>query len=604
MEQFVEIGKEIKRNAKQDSVNLIHPFIEVQKDKKLSVIGIYDNAEESVIDGSGNAIPFDGGNYYYGLTPNFGADEVCIALKNGAFNDSASFEKFIDDNSGFFTLPATMKKYARALFAKTLVKMSTMFGRYLNCKQKECFELFCKVAADTAVKNLDYDINEKEQSVRLLGQPSEDFIKILDKNFSVNSDGDLILKTNSSTQSLSDSLSGSGISLVQGKVYYSGVLPRVKRFESQNTDYSNSDVMSVAIVFGRTTFATMDAFDGSYIKNHRLLKNYLPLLEEIDEHEDSLISKYLVDLSGTNGDTVKRVNEFLAQSYSAHNLAVSGNIITSDGYVLFAKRGKKTIDFSEYYCSINGQSEIRDSKVKFYKQSVYEDMPTICTDYDARIDFMSELERETEAELNIFCPASHWLLRGVSFLAIAHTDDNQTAARRRFHFNILGECITEYNLKQIITSQKKATEKFENSRLIGVKIKQYKNTFSRILNAVKTALAWILKSKDLVTSIFALAIFAIGFGELQNSEFTIKSLSSIISIIFTTLSSVVLIKSIVFAAIKFFKRKSTHYSISIIGQCKDYYKSVHGFFARKKINFHPIADVMMYEYIKFTLNDG
>lgn len=601
MENFADIGKKIKANAKQAEVNVIHPFIEAQSDKKLSIIGVYDNVEVSVVNGAGNIIPFEESEFYFGLHPSFSTDEVCLALKRGVFNDSASLEKFIDDNAHFFTLPASMSKYARALFAKTLVKMSTMFGFRVKCQNEACYKCFGEVVKGIAEKDLDYDLNDKDNSIRFLGQPSDSFINALQDTFAINDQGILIFKTAASKETLRERLFARRVELVKGKGYYSGVLPRVKCFEWRNLDFINADVMSLAVKFGRTTFSTRDAFDNSYIKKHRLLKEYIPLIEEVDAHEDALLQKYFGDLSKSNDEVMEDVNAFLAESYSTHHLSVSGNVITSDGYLILCKRGAKTIDSGGYYCSVNGQSEICDQSVKFYEQSVYEDIPTLRIDGERRIDFMGEFEREAEAELNIACPAGHWLLRGVSFLSII-TSDGKEAEQRRFHFNILGECSTEYPLSQILKKQKSATEKFENSKLIGVKVTKYKNIFSRIADSIKRALILVLKSKDFVSSILALALFAISFGDLQNSEFTIKSLSSVVSIVFTVLSLILLINNIIMAIIRYSKRKGTHRKLSIIGDCSNYYLTVHSYLQRRKIKLHPIADLLLYEYIKYSID--
>lgn len=203
MESFADIGKRIKDNAKESEVNIIHPFIEVQPKKKLSIIGVYDNSETEIVNGAGEIIPFDESSYYYGMNPEFGADEVCLALKAGAFKDCVSFEKFMDDKKEFFTLPAKMSKYARALFAKTLVKMSVMFGYYFHCDSRACFERFCDIASGIAVKNIDFDTNEKEQTVRLLGQSSIEFLNALDNGFTVEKSGDLTIKTDISGKSIS-----------------------------------------------------------------------------------------------------------------------------------------------------------------------------------------------------------------------------------------------------------------------------------------------------------------------------------------------------------------------------------------------------------------
>lgn len=600
MKDFTETAKKIFANATQGNVNVLYPFIEMPTDKKLSIVGKYENKEDLIVNGVGETISFDENNYYYGLTPKFGSDEICELLKHENFKDCESFDKFIDDNSNLFTLPAKMRKYARALFAKTLVKMSTMFGYNIICQDEECYIRLCKIVENIATKNIDYDVNEQTHSIRLLGQPSEQIIKILNDNFLISTEGKLIIKNEVEQGNFIIKLSHMNISLVQGKCYYSGVLPRVKSFKLNNPEHSNADVMSLIVKFGRTTFATMDAFDSSYIKNHRLLEKYKILLEELDMREDMLIQN-LLNLTDSSKNMLDRINIFLEQSYSAHNLAVSGNIITADGYLILAERGQKTIDSKTYYCSINGQSEILDKRVNLYWQSVYEDKPTININEPMRIDFMGEFERETKAELNINCPANDWSLQGISFLSIFNQNNIETS-QRRFHFNILGECHTEFKLSDIITKQEKAAESFENGNIIGVKINYHKNVFLKVTSLLKSSIVWILKSKDLITSIFALAIFFIGINELLNTEFTIKSLWSICSMVFTFLSLIVLIKNIVIFTINYIKRKNTHYKLSLLSNHNDFYEDIHCKLKNKKISLHPIADLMIYEYIKYFLN--
>ncbi|MGN1103560.1 MAG: hypothetical protein ACI4QI_01665 [Candidatus Coproplasma sp.] len=598
MNDFDKIAGNIKVNAKPDDVNIIYPFVEVQSDKTLSIVGVYDNEEEAIVNGIGESIPFIKDNYYYGLSPAFGVDKICEALNNDVFKDSNSLNAFINKNAHLFTLPASMMNNAKALFAKTLVKMSTMFGYSFVCVDKDCFNHFCETIKRLGIKSVDYDVNEKTRIVRLLGHPSEELISGLNKYYMVGANNNLFLRSECDKQNLREWLSPKNLSLVQGKTYYSGVLPRVKEFIWRNLQYANSKVMSLEVKFGRSTFATMDALDSSYIKDHRLLKDYKKLLDEMDEYEDKCTDELLCAVKCKS--IFDKVNDYLKKSYSAHNLAVSGNIITSDGYVVLAKRGQKTYDANTVYCSVNGQSEIYDKSVAFYQQSVYEDMPTIHINDNSRIDFMRELERETEAELNIVCPDSHWKLQGVSFLSIKNSN-NLLSSRRRFHFNILGECKTEHSLSHIIETQKNAIEEFENSKIVGVKINQHNNIITKIMSSIKSSILLFIKSKELVTSIFAISIFFLGLNKIQNTGFTFEKLSDYFSIIFTSLSFCVIVKESIVGLVKYIKRIKTHIKLSIYKGKVDFYKCVHCKLGKRKINLHPIADLMLYEYIKNSL---
>ena len=170
---------------------------------------------------------------------------------------------------------------------------------------------------------------------------------------------------------------------------------------------------------GRTTFATLDAFDYGNLVTHPLLR--FPL--EGDEHSIadtvrkvrkeeyermSLLFSY--DNSKEEGQSHARtllnlINRYLSSSINSNTIAVSANLTTRDGCLIGAVRNSSSIDTGTCYCSSNGQMEFRDNLVTFYRNSVYVDLPSLSVPkgLDAqyeRLDFTKEIERETIAELN------------------------------------------------------------------------------------------------------------------------------------------------------------------------------------------------------------
>ncbi|MCE4955665.1 hypothetical protein [Macrococcoides caseolyticum] len=274
--------------------------------------------------------------------------------------------------------------------------------------------------------------------------------------------------------------------LTGNHIFYSGVMPRVEQvIINNNKDTPHLDF--VKLILGRTTFMTVDVMDNPTVINHPFFniifnnRTISTILQDFDSIEDKLQSKYLY-----SSDDLNNLNHYLTKSYNTHTVAVSGNIITSDNYLLTTVRSSKSIDAETIYMSVNGQSEFYDKNVDFYQDSVYEDIPTMHYDKDLRINFINEVEREAAAELGIINFESDWEMIGLSFLSIDNENKNiSDINKRRMHFNINFEnkCILNFN--EVYERKNMNTESFENEDIYGYKIIVNNNLTEYIKNIIK-----------------------------------------------------------------------------------------------------------------------
>ena len=89
----------------------------------------------------------------------------------------------------------------------------------------------------------------------------------------------------------------------------------------------------------------------------------------------------------------KDISKYLLLSFNVNQIGISSNVKTSDGKVFFGIRNRGNIDDGSLYPSVNGNAEVYDSKVSFYNQSVYEDLPSISIQ-DIRLYLWGEIYRE------------------------------------------------------------------------------------------------------------------------------------------------------------------------------------------------------------------
>lgn len=205
-----------------------------------------------------------------------------------------------------------------------------------------------------------------------------------------------------------------------------------------------------------------------------------------------------------------------------------------------AKRSGTSIDSGEYYCSANGQSEFRDENVDFYRNSVFEDLPSM--DYHSvyRVDLNQEIQREAIAELSISNFTKEWKYYGVSYLSInsfakdkmiriSKTNSAKVRARR-MHFNVLTSNTTPMLFEDVVKNREFATEKFENSKIMGLQAKifksktaQLRSQFAHLYNVVN-----LQKSRILLVLLFITVI-------INKDQTSLINMSSMVEILLLVL---------------------------------------------------------------------
>lgn len=340
----------------------------------------------------------------------------------------------------------------------------------------------------------------------------------------------------------------------RGSAIYSGVIPRLCQVNYIGPEMSNMDMQRMELVLGRTSYMTMYALNRPDILEHpfldclgevlswkvlnclfdeieiKLQQEFWQAIDEEDEKEE-----------GKNKDFV-RINQYLTHSWNVHNVNISGNLITSDNYCIYTKRGKRVVDSENYYCSVNGGSEIFDPAVPFYSSSVVEDLPTIKYSCEP-VYFGGELTREAIGELGIIDSSTFWNYYGISLMGDIEAKYNSNKKQTIwFHFNVLGErqCLDTFD--QIIENKKLASENFESSGIFGYRLQAFENLWQIVGMKLKEFVQLIMDNTDVLTLIGLFAAMYLGQG-------AIFDIPTVISICFGVLGFF----TVIYKTVEFFK---------------------------------------------------
>lgn len=415
------------------------------------------------------------------------------------------------------------------LLGRAILQMCSRFGFKINILDTELAEEFINKLYEAWSKYSDYfkiinDENKKDKNlfwkynrdtseIFILGIWPKEIIDILSDEYYVKIDekslilGKKNISNDNESNILKQALCFSSkyleyFTLCNSNIYYSGVMPKVKHIKfNDDIKYSN-DVKSITLEVVKTTFATVDFMDNPLIINHAYFKqdlNKYKHMQIFDNYEDVIQQKYLYSncciTENTMNDEyekleIENINKYLARSLNTNTVAVSSNIVTSDELLIVGKRSNLSIDGGEYYCSVNGQSEFKDENVDFYYQSVYEDLPSLEYNSRYRVDLDNETKRETIAELGICNLNSVWNYYGISYLSRNNFPDNldsnislqesMKVNKRRMHFNVLSSNTTDLKYREVLMNSNNAVEKFENSKILGLKLFIYKNKSHKI----------------------------------------------------------------------------------------------------------------------------
>ena len=434
----------------------------------------------------------------------------------------------------------------------------------------------------------------------LHGCPTKEILDVLSKFTYICDDGCITPSDTEDGMSICDVYRNKdNIFLTNGDVFYSGVLPRTLKIEEKDSWHSNKGVISIYLYYEKSTYATVFALDNNFTK-HPLLANDKDKIIAFFCYDDACKRTHLTKTieSGKNGrqKLMSDINDYLKCSYNVNQIGVTGNIISSDDYLIYGKRAQKSIDSGKVYPSANGNVEIADENVEFYSDSVDVDYPTINADSKMN-SFGLELCRETEAELNLSLSNNLLKCYGIIISGIMPPENEQVAEypfrNRRLHFNILFKQKVDIDFKKIQQLQAIATEKYENSELHGLSVKVYNGTFDFFKKLTESLLRRLMKLRLFITSCFTIALF---FLSLNTINFSLKDWSTRVSFMFAVLvTSMALVDAI--KNIKEKRKQKKYMHTAVINIAKDVDEKISKQLDEilKNNSYHPVA------YIAFKL---
>ena len=458
---------------------------------------------------------------YYGISPLFDYEMITEAISGFKLTNPEALDKYISEHSDLFMMHEDQSAYLLDFARYIVTSVVSIFSVKLQLSLAEAeavMELddFCKETADWDMKN---------KILTIHGCPTDAVLEVLSPLHFTKGKKHVWISDPAGDKTLKDIYSETeNITLTNGKVFYSGTLIKPTHLSHPHTRYEDNGVSSVIIEFEKTTYATVFALDNNFTR-HPLLKKckkaIVSLLQQDDKEKSILIDR--LETSGiSDQDRFAAVNEYLGKCFNPNQIGVSGNIVTSDNVLLFTHRGADTIDCGSIYPGVNGNAEIADENVSFYKKSMYEDYPTIYLE-KYRMDFLGEINRETYAELNLDLKEEDWSCCGVFISGTrppeATGDEEYGAKRRRLHFNILFEQNIEKSFWEIDQKRQHATEKFESDSLMGLKIRCHNNPVTAFFSQLLSAFRKISQLSDTWESVLLLLMFGLAlFGQQTSSD--------------------------------------------------------------------------------------
>lgn len=531
-------------------------FIVTDLDNKLSVTAKYALKDRGIryvtLNKDHTTKPVEDKNTaYYGVSPLFDYDEIIDLISRRQLKSLGDLDGYIEEHADMFMLHEEQAGYLWD------------FARYIVLAVVSIFSIRLKLSPDEAVQITSLDDYCKETAewddktgvLTIHGCPTEKIDDVLssfrfckgkgkDKIFISDPDGDLtISEIYGKTEN---------ITLTNGTVFYSGTLIKPTEIICPENRYEDNHVKSVIIEFEKTTYATVFSLDNDFT-GHPLLKDcrkhLVSLLRQDDCEKDKLIDK--LEAQGLEPkERLRAVNEYLSKCINPNQIGVTGNILTKDNVLIMGHRGSNTIDSGSLYPGVNGNAEIADPNVAFYKKSMYEDYPTVYLE-NHRIDFLGEISRETYAELKLELKREEWECCGIVLSGSRPPEDSGDeeygCKRRRLHFNIIFQQSVDKTFWEIEQSSKKATENFESNYFIGLRVRCYKNQLNAFIEKTISLFKMISEQNDTLESVLLLLMFGVAF-------FTKQAFSDALwYTILTMVLAIIIVFSAAFDAVEFFK---------------------------------------------------
>ncbi len=499
--------------------------------RKLSVIAKYTPPKEfvgldsklntEIISGTGNR------EFYYGVSPCLDSALIIQAISELQFIDGEKLDDYIAKHHEFFTLHTSQEKYLLDIARYITLAVASNYGIIFGADER-------LIEIKNTIDPCGIFMKQIENTIVIRGCPNHAILTALQK-YSYKKRGNYweIIDQGVGIGIQEIYKTTENIGLINGDVFYSGVLLRPVELSIMEKHFENYNTSTLCFSFEKSTYATVFALDGNFVA-HPILsdatrQNISEMLREDDNNKKILINA--IDGVEKTADIIKSINEYLRVTSNVNQIGVSANIVTSDGVLLIGKRSSQAIDGGHLYPSVNGNAEVEDKNVSFYKYSVYEDFPTINLN-DHRIDFLGEIAREAYAELRLDIPKQDWNCFGIT---ISGTDfsDHQTngpysLTHRRMHFNLLFDTTIDMNYSNVIDKSTHAAESFENEKIIGIQVGYYKNKLSKCMSSIRSFLAGILSAKDFIEAFLLIILFINSFYVYKKSmQFDISGVVSL-----------------------------------------------------------------------------
>ena len=522
----------------------------------------------------------DFSTYYYGVSPKIDSFSVIDAISNLSFTSTEGLNAYISKHCTEFMLHENQAEYLLDVAKLILLTIASKYGvEFKNCEDLNF------LSDPDGVFSAIISHNQTKKTILLHGCPCAELLERLKPYRFINNNG--VWQISDNGISLLDIYANkANIKLLVGKVFYSGVLLKALEITKQKYNFENNGVSNYQLMYERSSFATVCAFDENYV-GHPLLRESRQKLDAFFRYDDGCKLRLFEKLSAKNLDDeqiLAYVNEYIRCSYNVNQIGVSSNIKTSKKELLFGLRAAKNIDAGLLYPSVNGNAEVYDEDVQFYNNSVYEDLPTISL-HNKRSDLLDEIAREAYGELNMTSVKESWSCYGMIISGNLPQSDQSIGSTRRCHFNVLFENTVDETLDDIKNRYRKASEAFENKNFAAIIIKYYKTRFHGLLGGIVSFLQRLLQGKDFVESILLLLI---SFISIKQIDLSLENISSLLSLVF---ASIILLTTIVKVAqhtLKMFRNAKNTKKICIYGSmsydalCRKLSKVM-------KIKYHPAA---------------
>lgn len=482
-------------------------------------------------------------NAFWGLHSSVNEETIIdwLIAPNSPFSNKEELNKTADEIISnklwnFETDFPNSDKLSKSMCKRTLLSFEMHF--YVEYKCSRAVEAILKTIWDNAVtEDFDYiDINSKLKTfvevdgdlIRVNGRIRDD---VLNKLSEINVKFTKEEYNGRSVIVLSETIEGYPVADMYkshsdlmrksiqcvSNVFYSGSLARVKSINEKNS-FGNSSVYSYQFELESVTYAThlglkdpRTGYFGCFFDDDE--KN---ILIDYDRYE-AFLQDELLKCIESNCSVLDGINNYLDKSGYTHGLNISSNLISSDGFLVFTQRGKKTFDSNTLYCSSNGVCEIFDENVSFYRHSIDCDLPSLGEMHNFGT-FGGELTRETYAELGVFVHETMWEFYGFSVMGYKSSKNH----RFPLHFNVLSVSHTDMSLENIRSRRNLAVEKDENEKVMGVNVKIAQSCFQAFISKSKRVIKKMYSHKDIIADILILFTVASLFGDKLHSGNSIR----------------------------------------------------------------------------------